>query len=144
MVLAVVFAWPVPWASPNPAAKQPTKPSVQGCHGAAGTPSAGMAKMMGVKPASDPAIKALTVDQIIATVKNGKGKMKPIAGLTDAQIKDVVDVLQGPEVASTIGARVETSSARSETARGATLNAGESGPISIGDRSGCRRRRRVR
>lgn len=25
-----------------------------------------------------------------AVVKNGKGKMKPIAGLTDAQIKDVV------------------------------------------------------
>ncbi len=25
-----------------------------------------------------------------ATVKNGKGKMKPIAGLSDAQIKDVV------------------------------------------------------
>lgn len=55
------------------------------CHGPTGTPSAGMAKAMGIKPTSDPAIKALTVAQIEAAVKNGKGKMKPVAGLTDAQ-----------------------------------------------------------
>jgi len=59
------------------------------CHGATGTPSAGMAKAMGIKPASDPAIKALTLDQVVATVKNGKGKMKPIAGLSDADVKAV-------------------------------------------------------
>jgi cytochrome c553 len=29
------------------------------------------------------------VADIEATVKNGHGKMKPIAGLTDAQVKDV-------------------------------------------------------
>ena len=33
--------------------------------------------------------ESLTVAQIEATVKNGKGKMKPIAGLTDAQVKAV-------------------------------------------------------
>lgn len=60
------------------------------CHGSAGTPSPGIAKMMGVKPVSDPAIKALTAAEVTAAVKNGKGKMKPVAGLTDAQIKDVV------------------------------------------------------
>jgi len=64
------------------------------CHGATGTPSAGMAKM-GVKPVSDPAIKALTVAQISAVVKSGKGKMKPVAGLTDAQIKDVATFYKG-------------------------------------------------
>jgi mono/diheme cytochrome c family protein len=58
------------------------------CHGAAGTPSAGMAKM-GVKPVSDPAVKALTVAQISVTVKSGKGKMHPVAGLTDPQIAAV-------------------------------------------------------
>ena len=60
------------------------------CHGSAGTPSPGIAKMMGVKPVSDPSMKALTVAEMTAAVKNGKGKMKPVAGLTDAQIKDVV------------------------------------------------------
>ena len=42
--------------------------------------------MMGIKPVSDPAIQALTVDQMTAAVKDGKGKMKPIAELTDAKI----------------------------------------------------------
>lgn len=60
------------------------------CHGSAGTPSPGMAKMLGVKPVSDPAVKSMSVSEMEAVVKNGKGKMKPVAGLTDAQIKDVV------------------------------------------------------
>src|SRR3974390_2670522 len=60
------------------------------CHGSAGTPSPGMAKMMGIKPVSDPSVKAMTAAEMEAVVKNGKGKMKPIAGLSDPQIKDVV------------------------------------------------------
>jgi mono/diheme cytochrome c family protein len=71
------------------------KAKCQSCHGSAGTPSPGIAKMMGVKPVSDPEIKKLTVDQMIAVVKNGKGKMKPVAGLTDAQIKDSVIYYRG-------------------------------------------------
>jgi hypothetical protein len=54
-----------------------------------------MAKAMGIKPVSDPAIKKLTVDQMAAVVKNGKGKMKPISGLTDAQIKEAVEYYRG-------------------------------------------------
>jgi mono/diheme cytochrome c family protein len=65
------------------------------CHGATGTPSAGMAKMMGIKASTDPAIQALTIDQISSAVKDGKGKMKPIAGLTDAQIKAVAAYYKG-------------------------------------------------
>jgi mono/diheme cytochrome c family protein len=59
------------------------------CHGAAGTPSAAMEKALGIKPVSDPSMQSLTLDQVISTVKNGKGKMHPVTGLTDAQIKDV-------------------------------------------------------
>ena len=44
------------------------------CHGAAGTPNPGMAKMMGIKAVSDPDIKKLTVAEISAAVKNGKGQ----------------------------------------------------------------------
>ena len=71
------------------------KTKCQACHGATGTPAPAMAKMMGIKPVSDPAIQALTVDQIIATIKAGKGKMKPIAGLTDPQTKDVATYYHG-------------------------------------------------
>jgi cytochrome c6 len=67
------------------------KANCQSCHGSSGTPSPGIAKAMGVKPANDPDYKSLTPDQEFASVKNGKGKMKPFAGkLTDAQIKDSV------------------------------------------------------
>ncbi|MGH9560414.1 MAG: c-type cytochrome [Terracidiphilus sp.] len=59
------------------------------CHGPTGTPSAGMAKAMGIKPVSDPSIKALSVAQVEAVVKSGKGKMKPVAGLSDAQVSAV-------------------------------------------------------
>jgi mono/diheme cytochrome c family protein len=65
------------------------------CHGATGTPSAGMAKAMGIKAVSDPDIAKLSVVQISAAVKDGKGKMKPVAGLTDAQIKDVATYYKG-------------------------------------------------
>jgi mono/diheme cytochrome c family protein len=65
------------------------------CHGATGTPSAGMAKMMGIKPASDPSVKALSPAAMEAAVKGGKGKMKAIAGLSDAQIKDAVTYYRG-------------------------------------------------
>ena len=71
------------------------KAKCQGCHGASGTPSVGMAKMMGIKPVSDPAIQALSTAQMIAAVKDGKGKMKPIAGLSEDQIKDVVAFYKG-------------------------------------------------
>ncbi len=60
------------------------------CHGAAGTPSAGMAKAMGIKAVSDPSMKALSAADVTSAVKSGKGKMHPITGLTDEQIKDVV------------------------------------------------------
>ena len=67
------------------------KANCQSCHGSTGTPSPGIAKMMGVKPASDPDIKKLPADQEFDAVKNGKGKMKPMSPkLTDAQIKDSI------------------------------------------------------
>ena len=88
LAAAVYLAGSTSFAQSSGAATYKAKCQV--CHGATGTPSPGMAKMMGIKPVSDPEIKKLTADQMIAAVKNGKGKMKPIAGLTDAQIKDVV------------------------------------------------------
>lgn len=71
------------------------KSKCQSCHGATGTPNPSLAKLMGIKPVSDPDIQKLTADQMAAAVKNGKGKMKPVAGLTDAQIKDAVAYYRG-------------------------------------------------
>jgi mono/diheme cytochrome c family protein len=68
------------------------KAKCQSCHGAEGTPNPGIAKAMGVKPASDPSVKSLSEAQMIAVTSDGKGKMPAYKGkLTDQQIKDSVD-----------------------------------------------------
>ena len=89
VVLAAVVALASTVTFAQSAGEATYKAKCQMCHGAAGTPSPAMGKAMGIKPVSDPAIQALTVTQISDTVKSGKGKMKPVAGLTDAQIKVV-------------------------------------------------------
>lgn len=62
------------------------------CHGAAGVPSAGMAKALGVKPATDPSVKSKTEAQMIAITTNGQGKMPSYKGkLSDEQIKQAVE-----------------------------------------------------
>ena len=64
------------------------KANCQTCHGATGTPNAGIAKMMSVKPASE---YKTTEKEQIESVTKGKGKMKPFSPkLTEAQIKDAV------------------------------------------------------
>ena len=66
------------------------KAHCQSCHGPAGIPNPGIAKILGVMPANSPAMKKLTEAEMMAVVKNGKGKMHPIHGLSDAQVKAVV------------------------------------------------------
>jgi cytochrome c6 len=67
------------------------KANCQSCHGSAGEPNPGIAKAMGVKPANDPDYKKTSEAEMIAAVKDGKGKMKAFSGkLTDDQIKDAV------------------------------------------------------
>ncbi len=88
LAAAVYMAGSMGFAQSSGAATYKAKCQV--CHGATGTPNPAIAKAMGIKAASDPGIKNLTTEQMITAVKNGKGKMKPITGLTDAQIKDAV------------------------------------------------------
>ena len=62
------------------------------CHGATGVPSAGMAKALGVKPATDPSVKSKTEAQMIAITTNGQGKMPAYKGkLSDDEIKQAVE-----------------------------------------------------
>jgi len=62
-----------------------------GCHGSAGAAETPVAKMLKVKPLSDPYITSLTANQMFHSVKNGKGRMGPFKRtLTDEEIGDVV------------------------------------------------------
>jgi mono/diheme cytochrome c family protein len=60
------------------------------CHGPTGEADTPTARMLNVKPVSDPYIKGLTEDQMFLSIRNGKGKMKPMPSLSDSQIKDSV------------------------------------------------------
>ena len=68
------------------------KAKCQSCHGAEGVPNPGIAKLMGVKPATDPSLKAHSEAEMIAITTNGKAKMPAFKGkLSDAQIKASVE-----------------------------------------------------
>lgn len=86
---AVLLAGAVAYAQSGEATY---KAKCQMCHGMQGTPNPGIAKNMGVKAASDPAVKAHSAAEMIAITTNGKGKMPAFKGkLTDSQIKESVD-----------------------------------------------------
>lgn len=63
--------------------------SCKSCHGADGTPNAGVAKMMKVEMKD---LKATTLSDadIKKTISSGTGKMKPIPSVTGAAADDVV------------------------------------------------------
>lgn len=74
------------------------KAKCQSCHGATGVPNPGIAKLMGVKPVTDPAVKKATEAEMIKATENGMGKMQPFKGkLTDVQIKDAVTYFRSLE-----------------------------------------------
>jgi mono/diheme cytochrome c family protein len=67
------------------------------CHGATGTPSAGMAKMMGIKAASDPDIQKLTVDQM-ACCEGRQGQDEAHRRSHRRADQGSCGLLQGPQV----------------------------------------------
>src|SRR5258706_465997 len=58
------------------------------CHGADGTPPAGMAKAMGIKPMKD--VQGKTDAEMKKAVTEGIGKMKPVAGVAGADLDNVI------------------------------------------------------
>ena len=89
LVVAVVMSMAVAVSFAQSGGEATYKAKCASCHGATGTPSAGMAKAMGIKAASDPSIQSLTVAQMIAGIK-ASPKMKSVASLPDPQLKEAV------------------------------------------------------
>ncbi len=90
LAAAILFAGVVGFAQSGGEAVYKAK--CQSCHGAQGVPNPGIAKMMGVKPVTDPAVKAHSAAEMIAITANGKARMPAFKSkLTDAQIKDSVE-----------------------------------------------------
>ena len=68
------------------------KSKCQSCHGATGVPDPQVAKYVGVKPVTDPEVKSMSLEKMIAVTTKGSNQMPAVKGqLTDAQIKDSVN-----------------------------------------------------
>lgn len=72
------------------------KTKCQACHGVNGAGDTPMAKKLGVKAFSTPAVQGQTDAQLTTTIKNGKPpKMPSFAGkLTDDQVKALVGLIR--------------------------------------------------
>jgi len=91
VVLAAVVSLAGSLSFAQSGAEATYKAKCQMCHGAAGAADTPTAKMMKVKPVSDPDVKKLSVAEMITATTDGKGKMPAFKGkLSDAEIKDVV------------------------------------------------------
>lgn len=90
LAVVILFAGAVSFAQSGEATY---KEKCQSCHGSAGVPSPGIAKVMGVKPATDPSVKSKTEAQMIADTTNGVAPHMPAfkGKLSDAQIKASVE-----------------------------------------------------
>jgi mono/diheme cytochrome c family protein len=96
MILIVVavaaLCSPAMQAADAAAGKVAYDKSCKSCHGADGTPNAGVAKMMKVeiKDLKSPAVQGMSDAELQTIITAGKGKMKPVASITGASVDDVV------------------------------------------------------
>jgi mono/diheme cytochrome c family protein len=81
------------WAADDAAGKAVYAAKCKSCHGADGTPSAGMAKAMSIKPMSDPSIQGKSDADLKTSISKGIGKMKP-QPVTGADLDNVVAAIR--------------------------------------------------
>jgi mono/diheme cytochrome c family protein len=77
---------PAGFAADAKAGKDVYDKSCKACHGAEGTPSAGMAKAMNIKDFKTTDYSDADIKTAVGT---GKGKMKPVASVTGASLDNV-------------------------------------------------------
>jgi cytochrome c6 len=92
--LAVVLALSsVPaWGADAAKGKAVYAAKCQTCHAADGSGNPGIAKAMGVtmEPLGGPAVQKMSNDDLQSVISMGKGKMRPVTGLSAADVNNVV------------------------------------------------------
>ena len=66
--------------------------SCKSCHGADGTPNSAVAKMMKVeiRDLKSPEVQAMSDGDLAKVITDGKGKMKPVASVSESAADNVV------------------------------------------------------
>ncbi len=80
------------WGADAAAGKAVYDKKCKTCHGPAGEGNPGMAKVLGttITPLGSDEVQKMPDADLKKVVMQGKGKMKPITGLTDADVDNVV------------------------------------------------------
>jgi mono/diheme cytochrome c family protein len=91
-VTAMLMAASSAWAADAAAGKAVFDTKCRTCHAADGAGNPGIAKAMNVtmKPLGGEEIQKMSDADLKKVISTGSGKMKPVAGLSPAQIDDVV------------------------------------------------------
>jgi mono/diheme cytochrome c family protein len=92
LLIGICAAAAVSLAADAAAGKAVFDKSCKTCHGADGTPNPNIAKMMKVdmKPLGSAEVQTLNDDDIKKIITDGKGKMRPVTGVTGKSVDDVV------------------------------------------------------
>jgi mono/diheme cytochrome c family protein len=97
VVLAVVASLVCAVGFAQSSGEETYKARCQIYHGATGAADTAPAKVIGVKPVTDPAVMKMDFAEILGIARNGKNKMQAFMDkLTDAQIKDAVIYFRAP------------------------------------------------
>jgi mono/diheme cytochrome c family protein len=81
------------WAADAAAGKTVYAAKCKSCHGADGTPPAGMAKALGIKPMNDATIQAKSDETLKEEILKGVGKMKAVS-LSSGDADNVVAAIK--------------------------------------------------
>jgi len=92
LALALVVSGSTLWAADAAAGKAVYASKCQTCHGADGTGNPGLGKALGVtwKPLGGSDVQGMSDDDLKKVISGGKGKMKPVASVTGADLDNVV------------------------------------------------------
>jgi cytochrome c553 len=92
VLLLVLFGLTPMFAADAAAGKAVFDKRCKMCHGADGQGNPGMAKVLGttIQDLGSPEVQKMSDADIKKIITSGKGKMKPVAGLSDADMDNVI------------------------------------------------------
>jgi mono/diheme cytochrome c family protein len=92
IILSLAAAATTAQAANATAGKAAYNKSCKSCHGADGTANPAIAKMfkVDIKDLKSPDVQATSDDDLKKIITDGKGKMKPVAGVSGAAVDNVV------------------------------------------------------
>ena len=95
-ILGITFVLAAATGLAQPSGEELYKAKCLNCHGPAGLANSGVGKLMKVKPVTDPAVRKMSEEEMINTIRLGSGKMQAYKGsLSESEIRTLVFYFRG-------------------------------------------------